>query len=76
MDHSNECATLKAVIGKFSKTVTERELLEIDEQVMTIILLNLSGNLAKELRNEKTTKDTWGRLISKYLTKSLPNRIL
>lgn len=53
------------------KTVSDVELVEIDERACNAIILNLADNVLCEVVEEDTALKLWQKLESLYMTKSL-----
>lgn len=67
----------KALDGrsKMSATMTDLQWSELDEKALSAIQLCLSNEVLREVVNETSAKELWVKLESRYMSKSLANKL-
>ena len=67
----------KALKGKdaLPATLSDEEKEDLLERAHSAILLSLGDEVLREIVNEETAAGLWLKLVSRYMTKSLTNRL-
>lgn len=75
----HRCA--KALVQKESKeisakiTAQEEQHLDMNKLAFSLLILNLSDNVLRQVNEKETAAKVWSKLESLYMTKSLSNKI-
>jgi gag-polypeptide of LTR copia-type len=60
---------------KLVEPITDKKWFDLDDKALSIIQMCLSNSTLQEVLSDNTAKDLWEKLESKYMKKSLTNRL-